>query len=62
MHVFALILAAAMATAAPHAMHGHAMKSHSMMKSHAMHDRAMTKHHAMKDRDRMMMAHPTSHP
>ena len=39
MHVFAILLAAVMATATPHAMHsamhGHMMKTHSMMHAHA---------------------------
>lgn len=69
MNLFAIVLAAAMATAAPHAhsmmhsnvmhtkhMHG-AMKSHSMMKSNAMHTKMKTKAHG-----HMMMTSPTSKP
>jgi hypothetical protein len=46
MHVFALILAAAMATVAPHnAMHSHSMmSSHSMKKTHAMKSSSMNSH------------------
>lgn len=65
MQLFAVILAAAMATAAPHAhsmmhakamhttaMHGK-MKSHTTMRSSAMHTKMKTHH---------MMASPTSKP
>lgn len=57
MHVVGLILAAAMATAAPHsAMHGHSMmtKSHAMtsgthaMQAHKMKGHMMQQHHMAK--------------
>lgn len=50
MHVFAIVLAAVMATATPHAMHssmhGHMMSGH--MKTHSMQTHSMMHAHTMK--------------